>query len=142
MSCQRPVSLPTNVRRLDDGGPASDFVFHQRRERLLPSPCFFRNVTTQVRKPSANFLIIQCLVQCVAELVQIGCGVRRGANKANQGIAVNSGSPASLVVGTFGEGGAAFVSCDCIGLERPSEAPARRPSGDGGCEHIRHAGWV
>src|ERR1700745_3826950 len=67
---QQTVSLPINVRRLDDGGPASDLVFDQCRERFLPSLRFVRDIATQVRKPTADFLIIQGLVECIAELIQ------------------------------------------------------------------------
>jgi hypothetical protein len=60
------LRLPTYVRCLDNRRPSSDFVFDERRERLLSPSCLFRNVTTQVGKPTANFLIIQGLVECIA----------------------------------------------------------------------------
>src|SRR5262249_62351604 len=67
---RRPVQLPTNVRRLDDRRPASNLVFDQYPECFLASPCFFRNVTTLVRKPLAYILVIYRLVECVANHVQ------------------------------------------------------------------------
>ena len=46
---------------LNNRRPSSDFVFDERRERLLSPSCLFRNVTAQVGKPTANFLVIPAL---------------------------------------------------------------------------------
>src|SRR5262249_56448072 len=57
-------------RRFDDRRPARDLVFDQRRERLLTAPGLVRNFAAEAEQALLRSLVIERLVERVAELVE------------------------------------------------------------------------
>src|SRR5262245_18628829 len=57
-------------RGFDDRRPARDLVFHQRGEGLLTAPGLVRNFAAEVEQALLCVLVIDRLVERVAELVE------------------------------------------------------------------------
>src|SRR6266566_2057719 len=57
-------------RRFDDRRPARDLVFHQRRQGLLTAPGLVRNFAAEAEQALLRILVIERLVERVAELVE------------------------------------------------------------------------
>src|SRR6476469_6737476 len=71
------------ARGLDDRRPAVDFALYQRGECLLPAAALVRQHAPELEQPLARPLVVQRLVERVAELVE---NRLRRALRGEQGI--------------------------------------------------------